>query len=168
MLVDVSGLDWGSVAEWVAGVGAFAASAIALYVSAQARKDAERAAQEARQVASRARTIDLLVQLVRTVERDATSSGGTNVQRTAEGASLCRALWGHRNLFGTAWHLYCEDDQRWIQDLVSKGQLVPRIRSELQEAIDSLDHQDRRDRAAARSRMALARTWLARKIEGRS
>lgn len=100
-----------------------------------------------------------------TICQEWTLSGGTNVERSAEGAALCRALWGHRNQFGTTWHVYCEENQRWIHDLVSTGQLVPRIRSELQEAIDSLDHQDRQDRAAGKSRPARARSWLARRIE---
>jgi len=108
---------------------------------------AERNVREARRAASRDRTARLLVQLVGAVEQDiaaAERSGDPHeVIRSPAGAALCRSLWGHRNLFATTWHVYCEDDERWIADLRASGDLFRRMREELQSALDTLDHEDR-------------------------
>lgn len=138
----------GSAAEWFAGLATVAAVVVALVVSHRAEKAAETAAQEARQAVARDRTARLLIDLVRAVERDIgmfTAHGNKRVGdlRSAEGSAMCRALWGHRGSFGTVWAVYCEDDQTWTQQLHRNGELFPRMRSELQEAIELLDHQDR-------------------------
>jgi hypothetical protein len=131
------------VAEWFAGAGAFAASAVALWVAVRAQADAR----EARRAVARDRAADLLVQLVRAVERDIAKAEDLRVPgiivRSPEAASLCRALYGRRNVFGTTWHVYCEEDQQWIHDLRARGELFPRMRDELQDALDKLDAEDR-------------------------
>ena len=136
-------MEWGSVAAWVSGVGSLTASVVALFIAARAQRDVR----EARRAASRDRAARLLVELIRAVEQDIAaaerSSDPDEVVRSAEGAGLCRALWGRRNLFGTTWHVYCENDQRWIADLRKSGDLFPRMREELQSALDALDHEDR-------------------------
>jgi hypothetical protein len=41
-----------------------------------------------------------------------------------------------------AWHYYCEEDQGWPKDLAASGDLWPRMRREIVEALDQLDFQD--------------------------
>jgi hypothetical protein len=138
--------DWGSVAEWVSGIGALTAALAAVGVALFAQRNADQSARAARRAAARDRTVDLLVRLVAAVEEDIAlveARGLVDFQRSASGQSLCRALWGHRNLFGATWHAYCEDDRGWIVDLMQRGELFDRMRSELQSALDQLDAEDR-------------------------
>ena len=135
-------MEWGTVAEWVAGLGSLAAAVVALVVSRRAQLDAR----EARKAVARDRTADLLVQLIRAVEQDIEAAERSHPQaivRSVEATALCRALWGYRNLFGTTWHVYCGPDAQWITDLRPSGELFGRMRDELQSALDSLDHEDR-------------------------
>jgi hypothetical protein len=139
-----------------ASIGAAAAAGVAPYVSNRAQSDAqealaaaERNAQEARKAMAPDRTADLLVQLIRAVEADIaaaekSSTPGVTV-RSLEAKALCRALWGHRNLFATTWALYCGEgtEPLWIDHLLASGELFPRMRDELQTALDQLDHEDR-------------------------
>src|SRR5690242_16074145 len=125
-------VNWGSVAEWVAGIGsllaavaATAAALVALTVSRDATDATERNARETRKAMARDRTADLLVQLIRAVEGDVERMEGTTkgvTVRSLEGQALCRALWGHRNLFGTTWAFYCEPDQAWVDKLLFSGE----------------------------------------------
>jgi hypothetical protein len=142
-------VQWGNLAEWFSGLGALAAAGTALFISRRAERLAIESAREARQAASRERVSALLVELVKAVEGDirqaeqvSNSLGGYS--RSIEAQALCRALWGHRNLFGTTWHVYCEVDQEWPRQLADSGDLYPRMRTELQTALDSLDYEDRR------------------------
>jgi hypothetical protein len=87
-----------------------------------------------------------LVDLIRVVEIDINQAQrrGVPVVRSPEGAGLCRALWGHRNLFGTTWGVYCDPEvQGWIDDLRDRGELFPRMREELQTAVDAIEFEDR-------------------------
>jgi len=135
-------MNVGSLAEWVSGLGALAAALVALGVAA----DAQGIAREDRRASVRDRLAARLVELIKAVEHDILlSEDRGEIQRSATTAALCRVLWGQRNWFGTTWHVYCEDDQRWPEDLHRRGELFPRMRSELQEALNQLDHQDARD-----------------------
>ncbi|GAA0933464.1 hypothetical protein GCM10009554_18650 [Kribbella koreensis] len=155
-------MDVGSLAEWVSGLGALAAALVALNVAT----DAQRIAKEDRRAAVRDRLAGRLVELIKAVEYDILlSEDRGEIQRSATTAALCRVLWGQRNWFGTTWHVYCEEDQRWPEDLYQHGQLFPRMRSELQEALNQLDHQDAiedRPRVPLRDR-ALAKLGLQRR-----
>jgi len=143
----MSGVGWGSVAEWVSGIGALAAAGVALYIANRSEKVSERSSREARQALSRDRTARLLVDLVKVVEDDVRNMpyprSLDQFPRSPEGQALCRALWGRRNWFGTVWHVYCEDDQASTENLAREGKLIPKMRAELQEALDQLDHEDR-------------------------
>jgi hypothetical protein len=139
-------VEWGSLAAWFSGIGSLVASAIALVIAAGALREAR----EVRRAASRDRAARLLVELIRAVEEDIAAAEGSSdpneVVRSAQGAALCRALYGRRNAFGTAWAVYCdeEDEYRgWIESLRGSGQLFPRMREELQSALDALDYEDR-------------------------
>jgi hypothetical protein len=149
-------IAWGSIAEWVSGLGALAAAGVALWVSWRGERaaqvaslEAQAIARDARRAAARDRVAGLLVQLVHAVERDIAATkrdlahDASAIVRSAEATALCRALWGRRNAFGTVWHVYCELDQRWTAQLWAQGELFPQMRTELQNAIDQLDHEDR-------------------------
>ena len=107
----MDGFDWGSVAEWVSGIGALVAAGAALFIANRAEKASERSSREARQALSRDRTARLLVELVKVVENDIRHmpypKSLDKFPRSPEGQALCRALWGRRNWFGTVWHVYC-------------------------------------------------------------
>lgn len=136
----VGTIHWGSVAEWVSGLGALTAAAVALYLANQAQSEAR----ETRRAVSRDRALRLLVDLIRAVESDiAASEAAGSIVRSPEAAGLCRALWGRRNPFGTAWHVYCEEDQTSPEMLFERAELFPRMREELQNALDAIDFEDR-------------------------
>jgi hypothetical protein len=138
-------MEWGTVAEWVAGLGSLAAAATALWIALDSRN----AASEARRAMVRDRQAELLVELIGAVETDIRLTEEAlawdsvpPIVRSARAASLCRALWGQSNLFGTTWHLYCEEDQTWTEDLWKRGELFQRMRQELQMALDRLNSED--------------------------
>lgn len=126
---------------------------VALVVAWRGLKDAL----ETRRAMVRDRQADLLVRLIHAVEADRRQTeyvrgwdaGSPPIVRSVEAASLCHALWGRRTLFGTTWHLYCQDDQTWTEGL---WDLYPRMRGELQSALDKLNHEDAKAIRGARSR----------------
>jgi hypothetical protein len=89
-----------------------------------------------------ARLLDLLLE----VENDILlSTQRGEFARSPKAAALCRGLFAQRNWFGTTWHVYCEEDQQWPDELLRSGELFPRMRAELQEALSTLDYQDARE-----------------------
>jgi hypothetical protein len=129
-------LDWGSVGQWVSGVGALTAAVVALLAS----RRAQRIAIDARQAQHRDRIADLLIRLIAEVEQDFATR--TPYGDSVAARSLCRALWGHRNVIALAWHLYCEPDHTYTDQLQEQDQLLPQIRDQLQTALDSINYQD--------------------------
>jgi hypothetical protein len=135
----VSAVQWGTVAEWIAGLGALSASLVALTV---ANRGAE-IAREDRRARVRERRVAGIVALLAAAEHDQrASSSGKQLIWSVEGPAACWALWSVRSWFGLAWHFYCEEDQAWPEMLAEQGDLWPRMRREIVEALDQLEFQD--------------------------
>jgi hypothetical protein len=133
-------VDWNTLASAGIGVGTLAVAFAAYRLGRQANQ----LAREGRRATVRERTSQRLAALIAVTERDllAYETQGVLV-RSPDGAAACSVLWGNRNIFGTTWAYYCEPEQRaWIDDLDASGELAMRMRSELREALNSLDFED--------------------------
>lgn len=165
-------MDAVSLSAWVSGLGSLAAAFAALYVA----QDGRRIAIEARAAGVRERVVEQMTELLRVIERDAAAVNEQLTLRppTPEGAAACRAVWGYRSQIGTSFAWYCggEDMRAWIDQLDARNEVLPRMRQELQEAIDKQNFEDVSDAARAaqrrqRSQRQRVREWIqgSRKID---